>query len=245
MAFINVEARGTHYRVITGMHGFPTPARRLPEQCTAIVVEGGVNKEQTLYDALIGLERIRQIAYRVQYSELREQARQQGLPIVGGEPLVRMGAGEMMSNELFPYGFLGFLASIYLALIDREISPDAGIVKLVEASTKEYESRRVNANPITLKNQLIAQTAETFAEIQRTRGQDPYVTVVIGSGHVGIVHELKKDLDMRVRDIKTDPRLKRYYEERTLSKGHYVKYDIRQSRWTRRSFEDIMLRKVR
>lgn len=247
MSYINVESQGVQYRVILAHHNKNTSPSQLPEGCTGIVIEGSVNIRNTMYDALVGAERLAKTPFVVQFSVLRRDAQSRGIPIIAGEPLATPEARFFTESNLFP------ITVIMVRLATRRLYDIASKEGVIEVDSPEFTKIKqtihfyAEKNPkvlITPKDLLIAERSQAFAEFQSRSGiHEPRLAVVVGSMHLGTAEEIRTSQEERLTRILSNDQISRYYQQNNLGDILYVTYNTKRQLWSKQLIVDQHLRR--
>lgn len=236
MSYINVESRGFQYRVVVAHHKKATPASQIPDDCTAILLEGSANRRETMFDALAGAKRLERSIFGVQYPKIREHAQRRNLPLVAAEPLAVLEALTFGESFISPIDVirLRLTGGSLIRLTKREEEVQIGDKDFVKA--KEFIAFYIRKNPNTLmraKDLLFAEKAVAFAEFQARSGvKRPRLVIVAGALHLGTAEELIRSREERLAEILSNDQIKRYYQSNNLGDIHYVTYNPRKHLWS-------------
>ncbi len=236
MAFLDIESKGFQYRLIVAHHRKVTPASQLPEHCTGILLEGGTNRRESLFDGLAGVDRPALALFRRQYPALRSEAQDQVIPLVAAEPLVAPEALSFKESNISLIDIIRirFARRILFDLAAREGEVKAGDTDFTKA--KEFITLYIGKNPRVLvksKDLLFAERAETFAEFQARSGvRKPHLAVVVGALHLGTVEEIGISREERLAKILKSDLINSYYQSGNLGEIHYVTYSPKKHLWS-------------
>lgn len=155
MSYIDVESSRFQCRVIIAHHQKVTPSSQLPKYCTGILLEGGANRRESLFDGLAGVDRPALAFFRRQYSALREEAQDRGIPLVAAEPLVALEALSFKESFVSPFDVIRirFARRILFDLAAGEREVQTGDADFIKA--KEFINFYIKKILIYLLNQKI------------------------------------------------------------------------------------------
>lgn len=231
MSYIDIKTESADFRVILASHLVPTNKSLVPNGCSGVLLEGNIpdTDQQLPYLFIEGSSEVN-AAIRHQYGGIIHEAKSRQLSIATAiSPLVQ-GGSDRVKKLLGKYtGPYSAAEAVMSADCLQEEHP------LVQALLAEVD-KNLCANPkspLPYVDVLIAQTAHSFAQLQREQGLKPFLGLVVGAFHIGVINTLRMGKAER-RNLISSKLDKKVFNAEMLGDVFYIEYDTVTNKYLRK-----------